>query len=82
MIAFSIVIAASPALLLGAVAFLILIVIGIRRADRGDLASPPRDRADAITRRVTGLGIRTAHRSGPGGNDQCTRLTAAVTPCP
>ena len=67
MIAFSIVIAASPALVLGALAFLIFIVIGIRRADRGDLASPPRDRADAITRRVTGLGIRPATVAAPEG---------------
>jgi hypothetical protein len=63
-IAFYIVLAASPALLLGAVAFLILIVIGIRRTDRGDLASPPRNRVDAITRRVTGLGTRRSAASG------------------
>jgi hypothetical protein len=81
-IAFDIILAASPALLLGTVAFLILIVIGIRRTDRGDLASPPRSRADAIIRRVTGLGVRADRRSGAEGNDQCTRLTAAVTSCP
>ena len=40
MIAFYIILAASPVLLLGVVAFLVLIVIGVRKRDRGDLASP------------------------------------------
>ena len=80
MIASYIILAASPALALGVVAFLILIVIGIRRADRGDLASPPRDRADAITRRVTGLGTRRSEASE--GSVKCTRLTTATTSCP
>jgi len=82
MTAFCLIAAAFPALFLGAVAFLILIVIGIRRRDRGDLAAPPRDRVDAITRRVTGLGVRAGHRSGVGENDQCARLTTAVISCP
>ncbi len=63
MITFYVVLAASLALFLGAVAFLILIVIGIRKRDRGDLASPPRNRLDAITRRVTGLGTRRSEAS-------------------
>jgi hypothetical protein len=63
MIAFYIILAASPVLLLGAVAFLALIVAGIRKGDRGDLASPVRNRIDAITRRVVGLGVR---RNGEG----------------
>ena len=59
MIAFYIILAASPVLLLGAVAFFVLIVVGIRKGDRGDLASPPSNRIDAITRRVVGVGIRS-----------------------
>jgi hypothetical protein len=58
MIAFYIIIAASPVLLLGAVAFLVLIVVGIRKGDRRDLASPAGSRIDAITRRVVGVGVR------------------------
>ena len=58
MIAFYVILAASPVLLLGAVAFLVLIVAGIRQGDRRDLASPPSSRIDAITRRVVGLGVR------------------------
>jgi hypothetical protein len=58
MIAFYVILAASPVLLLGTVAFLVLIVAGIRKGDRRDLASPPSSRIDAITRRVVGLGVR------------------------
>jgi hypothetical protein len=65
MIAFYIILAASPVLLLGAVAFLVLIVAGVRKRDRGDLAAPDRNRIDAITRRMTGLGVRN---SGKGGS--------------
>jgi hypothetical protein len=56
--AFWIILAASPVLLLGTVAVFVLIVIGIRKGDRGDLASPPGNRLDAITRRVVGVGVR------------------------
>jgi hypothetical protein len=56
--AFWIILAASPVLLLGVVAFFVLIVVGVRKADRGDLASPPSNRIDAITRRVVGVGVR------------------------
>ncbi len=59
MIAFYVILAASPVLLLGAVAFLVLIVAGIRKGDRPDLASSPSSRIDAITRRVVGLGVRS-----------------------
>ena len=59
MIAFYVILAASPVLLLGAVAFLVLIVAGIRKGDRRDLASPASSRIDAITRRVVGLGVRS-----------------------
>ena len=58
MIAFYIILAASPVLFLVAVAFLALIVAGIRKGDRRDLASPPNSRIDAITRRVVGVGVR------------------------
>ena len=58
MIAFYIILAASPVLLLGAVAFLVLIVVRIRKGDRRDLASPASNRIDAITRRVVGVGVR------------------------
>jgi hypothetical protein len=60
MIAFYIILAASPVLLLGVVAFLVLIVAGVRKRDRGDLAAPDRNRIDAITRRMTGLGVRSS----------------------
>jgi hypothetical protein len=59
MIGFYIILAAAPALLLVAVAFLALIVAGVRRGDRRDLASPPSSRMDGITRRVVGLGVRS-----------------------
>jgi hypothetical protein len=57
--AFWIILAACPVLLLGVVAFFVLIVVGIRKGDRADLASPPRNRLDAITRRVAGVGTRS-----------------------
>ena len=58
--AFYIILAASPVLLLGMVVFLVLIAIGIRKGDRGDLASQAGSRIDAITRRVTGVGTRSS----------------------
>jgi hypothetical protein len=62
MIAFYIILAASPVLLLGLVAFLVLIAAGVRKRDRGDLAAPASNRIDTITRRVVGLGVR--HNGG------------------
>ena len=56
--AFCISLVACPVLLLAAVAFLIFIAIGVRKGDLGDLSSPAGSRIDAITRRVTGVGIR------------------------
>jgi hypothetical protein len=61
-----IILAASPVLLLGAVAFLVFIAAGVRKGDRGDLASPPRNRIDAITRRVAGVGVRSDNNGGEG----------------
>jgi hypothetical protein len=56
--AFCISLAACAVLLLAVVAFLIFIVIGVRRGDLGDLSSPAGSRIDSITRRVIGVGIR------------------------
>ena len=63
MIAFYIILAASPVLFLVVVAFLVLIVVGVRKGDRRDLAAPASNRIDAITRRVAGVGVC---RSGKG----------------
>jgi hypothetical protein len=62
--AFYIILAVSPVLLLCAVAFLVVIVVGIRKGDRGGLTSPPRTRIDAITRRVVGVGVRSDDQEG------------------
>jgi hypothetical protein len=62
--AFYIILAASPVLLLCAVVFLVVIVAGIREGDRDYLASPPRTRIDAITRRVLGVGTRSDNDEG------------------
>ena len=56
--AFCISLAACLVLLLAVVAFLIFIVIGVRKGDLGDLSSPAGSRIDAITRRVTRVGVR------------------------
>lgn len=66
MTAFYIMLAASPVLLLGAVALLVLIAVGIRRGDRGDLTVPPETRIDAITRRVAGVGVRNPAGTNEG----------------
>jgi hypothetical protein len=66
MTAFYIILAAAPVLLLTAVAFLVLIAIGIRKGDRRDLASPPQNRLDAMTRRMTG----TAARNDTGNDEE------------
>jgi hypothetical protein len=58
MIAFYLILAACPVLLLGVVTFIALIAIGVRKGDHGDLASPPANRLDALTRRMTGVGTR------------------------
>ena len=55
--AFCISLAACPVLFLAAAAFLIYIAIGVRKGDLGD-PSPAGNRIGAITRRVTGVGIR------------------------
>ena len=62
--AFYLILAAFPVLLLGVVAFAVVIAVGIRKGDRSDLASPAGNRIDAITRRVTGLGTRSDVEGG------------------
>jgi hypothetical protein len=54
---FCIILAACLILLLGAVAFLVMVVVGVRKGDRGDLTPAPRNRLDSITRRVLGVGV-------------------------
>jgi hypothetical protein len=66
MTAFYIILAASPVLLLGTVAFFVIIVVGIRRGDRGDLTTPPKTRIDAISRRVSGVGVRNPSGTSEG----------------
>ena len=63
---FAVAILAIAVFLAGAVlGFLLLIIIGIRRGDRTrHLADAPHTHAEAITRRVLGVGIR----NHPGGN--------------
>jgi hypothetical protein len=61
--AFYIILAACLVLLLGMVAFFVVIVVGIRKGDRRDLASPASTRIDAITRRVVGVGTRSDKES-------------------
>jgi hypothetical protein len=58
MTAFYIVLAACPVLFLGFVAFLVMVVAGIRKSDRGDIYSPAENRITTITRRVLGGGTR------------------------
>ena len=62
--AFSISLAACPILLLATVAFLILIAIGIRNGDLAGPSSPAGSRIGAVTRRVTGAGIRWNEEGG------------------
>ena len=57
--AFYVILAACPIVLLGAVAFLAVVAVGIRKGDRSDLTPVPRNRFDAITRRAMGVGIRS-----------------------
>ena len=56
--AFYLILAGSPALLIGVIAFFVLIAVGVRKGDHGDLARAPRNSLDAITRRVVGAGAR------------------------
>lgn len=61
--AFYIILAACPVLLLGVVGFFVVIVVGVRKGDRRDLASPASTRLEAITRRVVGVGTRSDKES-------------------
>lgn len=64
---FAIAILAIAVFLAGAVlGFLALIIIGIRRGDRArHLADAPHTHAEAITRRVLGVGTRNHSGSNP-----------------
>ena len=54
---------------LGVVALLVLVLVGIRDEERHmSLTSAPRTRIGAMTRHLTGVGVRTPE-AGPG-NDQ------------
>ena len=60
---------------LGVVALLVLVLVGIRDEERHmSLTSAPRTRIGAITRHLTGVGVRTPE-AGPGNDqdpDSCT----------
>ena len=54
---------------LGVLALLVLVLVGIHHEERHmSLTSAPRTRIEAVTRRLTGVGVRTPE-AGPG-NDQ------------
>ena len=54
---------------LGVLALLVLVLAGIHNEERHmSLTSAPRTRIEAVTRRLTGVGVRTPE-AGPG-NDQ------------
>jgi hypothetical protein len=59
---------------LGVLALLVLVLVGIRHEERHmSLTSAPRTRIGAITRHLTGVGVRTPE-AGPGNNqdpDSC-----------
>lgn len=63
---FAIVLFASPVLLLIAVFVFVIVVLGIRRGDRGDLTRPTENRIDAIARHVLGVGTRSHADSEKG----------------
>ncbi len=47
---------------LGVLALLVLVLVGIRDEERHmSLTSAPRTRIGAVTRRLTGVGVRTPH---------------------
>ena len=68
---FAVAILAIAVFLGGAVlGFLLLIIIGIRRGDRTrHLADAPHTHAEAITRRVLGVGTRNHSGGNAGGED-------------
>jgi hypothetical protein len=55
---FYIILLAAPVLLIAALAFLALVVTGIRRAGRGSIRHASGGHVDSITRRVLGVGVR------------------------
>jgi formate hydrogenlyase subunit 4 len=65
--AFALILIASPILLIAVLIFLVLIVSGIRRADRASLRNRPGHRLDSITRHLVG-GVRNASRDDEDGD--------------
>jgi hypothetical protein len=64
---FAIILFASPVILLAVTVVFVLIVIGIRRGDRGDLTQPSRNCIDSIGRRAAGVGVRSDDDPKEGG---------------
>jgi hypothetical protein len=64
--AFYVILAACPVILLGAIAFLVMIVIGVRKGDRGErLTGEPGNAVEALARRVlTGSRDFDSHDEG------------------
>lgn len=63
---FALILIASPVLLLIVVVLLAIIVLGLRRGDRGDVTRPTENRIEYISRRVVGLGTRNHTDSEDG----------------
>ena len=57
----------------------LMLVIGIHVGDHAHLADEPGTHLDAMTRSVLRVGVRTPAIAAPEENDQCARLTAAIT---
>jgi hypothetical protein len=62
---FWLILLAAPGLLIAVLAFLGLLVTGIRRAGCGSIRHASGGRVDSITRRVLGVGVRN-----PSSNDK------------
>jgi hypothetical protein len=56
---------------LGVLALLVFVLVGIRHEERHmSLTSAPRTRIGALTRHLTGVGVRTPEAEADAGNDQ------------
>jgi hypothetical protein len=63
---FWLILLAAPFLLIVTLAFLALLVAGIRRGDRASLHSSSSSRVDSITRRVLGVRVRNTSSDDEG----------------
>jgi hypothetical protein len=63
---FWLILLAAPFLLIVMLAFLALLVAGIRRGDRASLHNSSRNCVDSITRRVLGVGVRNESNDDEG----------------